>query len=805
MKRRIISIIVAVAFIIGTLVTIRGLADIKWKIGQEQLYFVIVSILVVGLGSRLSGMRPIVVGTVLAVGGALVTGNFFDLLSVIWFALSAALLGRATLLAINLRSESWTSCLLVGTGIYGTAVALLAFFPVNYPGVYALAVAMPVILCWRTALKWLNAFCSMAVQTEKPPLQKFLLDVGIASFALIHFAVALMPEVGHDALAMHLFVPSHMMQRHQWGFDVDKYVWAVMPMLGEWLFTIVYMLSGETAARLLNTGFVFILAWLISDLVLWAGGSFIGAKWATLIFLTTPLVFTQTSSLFIDSIWSAFVLAGSIYFLKAIFSKDGKASDWAIAGLMIGAALSAKAVTFTILPSFLLLLIFQYRAFFRWNFIKALFLGLLCCVAIGAIPYATAWVITGNPVFPFFNQVFKSPLWPPVAFEAPSVFGKGVTWDILYQVTFHTNRFLESMAGASGFQWLLLFIPGICIGVLSFQKKALALYIMTIMSVVMTFNFTTYLRYVLPAFAWGTAAICSTFSSYIFLSSYLRIAYQIVGLAVIGLNLFFFKSGTYYGDIALTAVVGSSGRQAYLEKKLPIRNAVELVNHLNIQQTPVAVFAPPLTAGIKSDALYPNWYNHSFQKIITESKTTDELVRVLLENEVDYVIFDSSWEARERKELIEGTTDKIAEFGTVAVRKVKETQRFRKELVLNPEFSSYDGWILSSEANKQRLEGITASSSTPAYQTVSISQGQRYLLSATAECGESNGQGRLQVNWLDSKSKFIKTDIRVFECVQGSATHSMEVQAPRNASKAAVYASGHTEAPVFFKKISFRR
>ena len=35
------------------------------------------------------------------------------------------------------------------------------------------------------------------------------------------------------------------------------YVWAVMPMLGDWLFSVGYMLGGETAARLINVGFIY--------------------------------------------------------------------------------------------------------------------------------------------------------------------------------------------------------------------------------------------------------------------------------------------------------------------------------------------------------------------------------------------------------------------------------------------------------------------------------------------------------------------------------------------------------------------
>ena len=164
-----------------------------------------------------------------------------------------------------------------------------------------------------------------------------------------------MPEVGHDALAMHLFVPAHLSLRHEWSFDVTKYVWAVMPMMGDWLFSIAYMLGGETAARLINVSFIFILCRLVRDLVLWAGGNAVGARWSVLLFLATPLTFTESSSLYIESVWASFVVAGSLSIFKLLPSaEDNKKIQLPIAGLLLGGALAAKAVT---LPYF------QYSCF----------------------------------------------------------------------------------------------------------------------------------------------------------------------------------------------------------------------------------------------------------------------------------------------------------------------------------------------------------------------------------------------------------------------------------------------------------
>ena len=666
---------------------------------------------------------------------------------------------------------------------------------------YGLALAIPVVLGWRSvyaAVRSLGQYC-----TE--PFEAKWQDLAIALVALVYFSVALMPEVGHDALVTHLFVPGHLATRHEWGYDVTTYAWAVMPMMGDWLFSIGYMLAGETAARLVNVGFIFVLSWLVRDLVMWAGGSAVCARWAALLFLTTPLTFTESSSLFIESVWATFIVAGSLSVFKLLQRNNDQSAHLPVAGFLLGGALAAKAVTFTILPVLLLLLVLRYRTWGQRKFIGAIALGLMTFIAVGGIPYATAWHLTGNPVFPFFNQIFKSPFWPAVAFEAPAVFGKSLTWDVIYQATFHTEKFLESSPGATGFQWLLLFFPALLILLFSRHHRGVILFIVAGLSVALTFQSTAYLRYVFPSFAWIAAGIGVALSAVHTEAAFTRRVLSIVGWAVVLLNLAFFKSGTYYGDFFLQPLLSQSDRETYLNNRLPIRNAVELVNQLNVGRTPVAVFSSPLTAGLNSDGLYPNWYNYQFQAKVTEATTSDHIAQLLMDKGVDYVILDSNWGAAGKRKIIEDVTDKISEQGSITVRKLKSSYQFQTELLKNPDFSSYDGWSMPSDMHEQQPGRITVSVSSPASQLVSVVAGRRYQNAVMAICKDQPTQGRVQVNWFDSKSNFISTDIQVFDCMPFETAHIMEVTAPRSASTAAVYATGHTSIPIIFSGVSFKQ
>jgi 4-amino-4-deoxy-L-arabinose transferase-like glycosyltransferase len=765
----------------------------------------VVAAVVLPVISAVLNINIVVAGVLAAMVVAVVTGTIWPLVVVLWFGCACYVVGGAILSVFKIAKERVTglATALVGAGVYGTAVGIAAHFPINYPGLYGVALAAPVVWGWRdigAAIRSLGPLCG-----DKSSLKWH--DLAIACMALVYFVVALMPEVGHDALAMHLFIPAHLAARHQWGYDVSTYVWAVMPMMGDWLFSIVYMLGGEVAARLLNLGFILVLSWLVRDLVLWAGGSALGVRWAVLLFLATPLTFLESSSLFIESVWAAFVVAGSIAVFKLLAPNQPQADQAAqlkLAGFLLGLAAAAKAVTFTILPALLILLLWHGRSWGQRKLLGAIVLGAVLLIAIGVIPYATAWYITGNPMFPFFNAIFQSPFYPSVNFEPPSVFGKGLTWDALYQATFHTGSFLEGGPGAPGFQWMLLFIPAFLVLAFARQRKAVMLVAVAVVSIALLFQSITYLRYILPSFVWVAAGIGVALSALQPNRLLAKVFPMVCGL-VIALNLVFFKAATYYGDLFLQPLMSASGRAAYLNNRLPIRNAVELVNHLNTGGAPVAVFAPSLTAGLKADGLYPSWYNHQFEAQVQQAATADQLAQLLIDKGVTYVILDSDWGNAGKRALIENATLKISEQGSITVRKLNAHYQFQSELLKNPDFASYDSWQLPPEMLAQSSGSMAVSVSSAASQLVSVVAGRSYLNAVTASCKDQPTKGRVQVNWLDARSKFIGSDIKIFDCTPTSTTYTMEVTAPPNASTAVVYATGHTSSPIVVSGVSFKK
>ncbi|XXD97891.1 phospholipid carrier-dependent glycosyltransferase [Pseudomonas sp. Z3-8] len=793
--------VVLLVLLASTAVGVYGFSTLELASMNSSSRTILLSVAVLAALTALTRKPPIVLCLGLLACLTIACSQIWPVVVVAVFALSATVLGRWLLRQEN--PADWSIHLLMGTGTFGTLTGLAAYMPINYPWLYGAMLALPLVLGRKQVLSIGRELLAQiqATRSAHTPMQTGL-DVLIGGFACLYVLVAFMPEVGHDALAMHLFVPSHLAQRHQWSFDANTYVWAVMPMLADWIYSIVYMLAGETASRLSNSAFALLVAWQIRNMTLWAGGSATSARWASLIFLSTPLAFAESSSLHIESAWTAFMLAGTLAILKVSgFTADPRErlSQLVLAGVLLGFAMATKAVTLSVLPVLLLVLLLQYKAWAVRGIAKTLMLGSAGLLLAGATPYVCAGYLTGNPVFPFFNGVFHSPLWPDMNFEPPATFGTGMTWDTLYRMVFQSPQFIEGRVGAAGFQWLLLPTAAVAV-LLSGNKKALCILLVGAGAMFMTFQSTAYLRYVFPSFALFSVILALPFSDARAFPRSLAIA---AGAVLVLANTRFIQAATYYGEIKPSALLSQAGREAFLLERLPIRKLVDTVNALNSGYQPVAVFASPLMAGLHGDALYASWYNLKWKGEFDAATSPAELTRRLRQRQVNWLVIDLKSLPQAQLDRLLAVSTSYSRLGNLDLRKLNATHY---ELLLNPDLSSLDGWnLLSPSTYDTSRKILTVNVKTPATQRVDVTPGLTYTNSVSARCTEAATTGRIQANWIDDQGDFISASIATFDCTTHWETHEMSVIAPANATSAVIYASGHTDTPLEFKSLSFRQ
>ncbi|HEY1228815.1 MAG TPA: hypothetical protein VGF26_16000, partial [Ramlibacter sp.] len=169
---------------------------------------------------------------------AVLAGAVAPLLVVLALAAVCWVLGVGILRVLGFEDDPNDAvAITVGMACVGTVIFVFARYPVAYSAVYGAAIAVVLLAGWRS-LVTLGRRLSRPVPDGSP-----LLEFAILLVVAYEFLVALMPEAGHDALALHLFVPGHLAWRHKWSFDAGTYAWAVIPMLADWLYGAAYVLA----------------------------------------------------------------------------------------------------------------------------------------------------------------------------------------------------------------------------------------------------------------------------------------------------------------------------------------------------------------------------------------------------------------------------------------------------------------------------------------------------------------------------------------------------------------------------------
>ncbi|MDE0001835.1 MAG: hypothetical protein OXQ29_03985 [Rhodospirillaceae bacterium] len=801
---------------VGTAVTVSGLWHKSWPgssaigwpgLSAGYLYFLAVCAVLIGCIGKLARVGYVTGTMIPALAIVVLAGGVWPLLAVSYYAAASLSLGHLVLKRLS-RSESEANAacsVLVGACLYASAVGVGVHFPVNHAWAYLLMLSVPTLLARGHLLRVVRATAArLAERVENRPgaVERSLLG----ALVLLYLAMAFLPELSHDPLAMHLFAPGYVAANRYWNFDPTLYGWTFMPMLADWSYTIGYVLAGEAAARLVNLGFVLLSVFFVREFVLWLNGDERGADWAALLLLSTPLTVLVGCSLYVEAFWSACLLAGALWLFRAVFDSGRHPSGMLLSGMAFGFAAAGKAVALPYLPLLAAPVAFRPGVLGSRRFRRSMLWGVLACLVLGAWPYVLAYVETGNPVFPFFNSIFRSPLSPAADFEN-SLFNTPLTWDLPYRVVFSAEDYGGVGIGASGFQWLTLAVPATAAIAVARDLRALLLLGIALFSVVVIFQFQAYLRYVIPALL----LLCVVLG--VAVSACARRHRWVGGgmLAVAGLtvllNLLFLGSATTkYRDVPVLDLFRAGGADALVQVRAPVRNAVELVNVVNELGFSVAFMSSSLAAGLKSEAMFTNWYNRRFRREIYGADDVNAFLRVLKEHRAKYVIFDRRKKQNAGPVLgyIEEIGVPLAEFGAVTVYRIDDRHFYSEEMLQKTGKFIAPPWTISSGVERMANGAVLVSNRAPVVQGVAVREDGFYLNTVKARCEDGDGYGRVQVNWHDKRGRRLKSDIRVFRCATDWSLESQELVAPAGASTARVFGASHANTPLQVAEISFR-
>ena len=477
------------------------------------------------------------------------------------------------------------------------------------------------------------------------------------------------------------------------------------------------------------------------------------------------------------------------------------------AGLLLGVACAAKAVTFTMLPVLLVLLVLRVRNWACVDNRQAILAGLGLFIAFAIVPYAYAYLRTGNPLFPFYNAVFQSPYFAASNFS-DTRWSKGLSWNWLYLATFEPSRYIEmgrQFIGAPGFQWIVLLVPAVVLLAVRQERRAIELLLIGLACLGLTTFFIAYLRYVFPALVILCAVIGVAASQISSEETAWWNPARVAMAMVVCLNLLFLNAAAQYYDFPTQTLVSDNRRTAYLETHQPMRLAVNFVNQINQANSPVAIFGDALVAGLSADALHPIWYNQKFETEILAVKNKDDLLAALKKWRVQHILLQAGWGARIVPALVEKIAVRRAVFGTVSVWTLNVETTFSEEVLHSSTLGRTSSWRLEPGVIVAASGAFEVTAKAHAVQIVPTVGGKQYLNSVLVSCVDAVTLGRLQINWLDANHKLLSTSAATYECAATPVRHSMEATAPPGATLAYVYASAHLDVPVRMYEVSLKQ
>jgi hypothetical protein len=207
---------------------------------------------------------------------------------------------------------------------------------------------------------------------------------------------------------------------------------------------------------------------------------------------------------------------------------------------------------------------------------------LAACALIAAVvalwPYANAWLRTGNPVFPFFNAWFQSPLFDSTASFHNELYDAPLRPWSPYTAVLESGRHIEGTDGAAGLQWLLLY-PLVLVGALRRPPRDFW-YALTLAALffVVVYSQQSYLRYLVPWFvliavlaAWSLEALPSP--------RVVSSALLILGVAVCALNVTLVHTASWVNTtLCLRCTYDPAARQDFIVRFAALRAVAERLN-----------------------------------------------------------------------------------------------------------------------------------------------------------------------------------------------------------------------------------
>lgn len=559
------------------------------------------------------------------------------------FSMAILFLGSWAIGALLFDSESDVFNVCAGFVVLETFMYATARIGLHYPAVILTLLLLPTLLAFRRLPPALTRLFALRRPSAGSRWQVF--TEGLVGFVLFcSLLLALSPEVGADALAMHLAVGTDIAAHHRFTYTPAVVSWSAMPLGADFCFAIACNLGGEIAARLENFGFLLLLL-----ATLFLIGRRFTARSADLflalaMFASCSLTQFAVDSLMVENLWA--LLCAALFLALLSYDESGRTRYLFLCSLFGGGAMMIKlgslAFLIAVLPFFCYAI---WRNRYRGELRNSLAIpaAAVLLLALAAIPYALAYTSTGNPVFPFSNAVWKSPLLNTSASLIDYRWRSPLRSTILFDLTFRTSKYLESRPGGFGFTLLLFALP--CAATLSRKWKfqTAACFFIPLLFAGLTFHEVRYIRYLYPGLAIASLLVVYPFREAHRLNRALYAVLAVLAVAGTGLNYYFVPAFSgYQADFYnLTQPSREHYMQAYYRP-------AQAIDYLNRQASNVpALFIDTVDiAGLVGHPYALTWHFYPVATALKNAGSFAEIKSILSAYSIRYILHATAPEAK---------------------------------------------------------------------------------------------------------------------------------------------------------------
>lgn len=403
-------------------------------------------------------------------------------------AAATALLGLAAVSLGGLIDRRAPVALQLACGLVliGGALGWLLPVPLHYRAVYLAMALGAVAWRWRVLLAtWREATLAWRQSIDAAPRT--------AAFAVLALGVATtacwLPTLQADDVVYHLRLPWQLTLQHRYPLEPSLHIWSLAPWLADVLQAVPQVIAGAEARGSVNALWIAMTAAGVWRLGTALGTNARSAWLAVALYASLPLTAGLASGMQTEAPTAALL----VWLVWAIVDREEARSRrlW-IGAILLGGLLALKLASAAFALLLLPLALWTHR---RLPGVLATLAAVGVALVLAGSSYAYAAWTARNPFLPLFNAWFQSPYYDGANFDDPrwhAGFDAALPWNL----TFHTERYLEAFAGGGGF--VLIALAGAWVLALTTRRTA-AIAIAASALLALPLLPMQYLRYVFPA------------------------------------------------------------------------------------------------------------------------------------------------------------------------------------------------------------------------------------------------------------------------------------------------------------------